>query len=415
MRNKKWFASMTLAAVLAAGMTTTAFADWSKNNDRWYYYNDANGQMVKNDWVQDEGKWYYMDANGVLLMNQMIDDIYYVNENGVMLKEAWVLLRDRWSNEYGWRYFGSNGKAYTDGWKEISGSKYHFTDSVMDTGWFHTDNSTYYLGSSGAMKTGWRKLQAEDEDWGEFWYYFNANGRMEAGGEKKIDGETYLFDGDGKMLTGWVNPSDYTSSDQDNLSTYNVNSLRFYGSGGARAEDWKQKSTPNGEDEGWFYFKAGRAYTTNNGTTKVGKYGMAKIKGETYCFDEQGLMVTGLLELEDGKKFYFEPSSGKMLTGRVVVNDDEHDNEVFYFTTSGALGNKGDGFTGIKSGALYEDGNLVTAEEGMRYQKVKVDGKEYVVNEKGTVKTGGTVKDADGVQYRIEKNSDGSYKITVTE
>ena len=51
----------------------------------------------------------------------------------------------------------------------------------------------------------------------------------------------------------------------------------------------------------------------------------------------------------------------------------------------------------------------------MRYQKVKVDGKEYVVNEKGTVKTGGTVKDADGVQYRIEKNSDGSYKITVTE
>ena len=37
MRNKKWFASMTLAAVLAAGMTTTAFADWSKNNDRCYY------------------------------------------------------------------------------------------------------------------------------------------------------------------------------------------------------------------------------------------------------------------------------------------------------------------------------------------------------------------------------------------
>ena len=71
MRNKKWFASMTLAAVLAAGMTTTAFADWSKNNDRWYYYNDANGQMVKNDWVQDEGKWYYMDANGCVIAGAM--------------------------------------------------------------------------------------------------------------------------------------------------------------------------------------------------------------------------------------------------------------------------------------------------------------------------------------------------------
>ena len=55
------------------------------------------------------------------------------------------------------------------------------------------------------------------------------------------------------------------------------------------------------------------------------------------------------------------------------------------------------------------------AEEGMKYEKVSVDGKDYVVNEQGKVKTSGTVTDADGVKYRITKQSDGTYKIEITD
>ena len=102
-----------------------------------------------------------------------------------------------------------------------------------------------------------------------------------------------------------------------------------------------------------------------------------------------------------------------MRTGRVVVNDDNYDNEVFYFTTTGSLGNKGDGFTGVKDGSLYDEGNLVQAEEGMKYEKVSVGGKNYVVNEQGKVKTSGTVTDGDGVKYKITRESDGTYKIEV--
>lgn len=86
-------------------------------------------------------------------------------------------------------------------------------------------------------------------------------------------------------------------------------------------------------------------------------------------------MKTGLVELSDGRKFYFD-SDGKMKTGRIVVNDDNHDNEVFYFTTSGSIGKRGDGFTGVKDGSLYENGRLVSAEEGMKYAKVTVDGQD---------------------------------------
>ena len=57
-------------------------------------------------------------------------------------------------------------------------------------------------------------------------------------------------------------------------------------------------------------------------------------------------------------RFYFD-ENGAMKTGRVVVNDENHDNEVFYFTASGSLGSKGDGVTGVKNGYLYDDGALV--------------------------------------------------------
>ena len=125
-------------------------------------------------------------------------------------------------------------------------------------------------------------------------------------------------------------------------------------------------------------------------------------------------MYTGLLELNDGRKFYFD-ENGAMKTGRVVVNDENHDNEVFYFTSSGSLGSKGDGVTGVKNGYLYEEGALVHAEEGMKYQIVEVDGAQYMVNEAGKVKTSGTVRDGDGVKYKITKAQGEGYNIEIVQ
>lgn len=215
------------------------------------------------------------------------------------------------------------------------------------------------------------------------------------------------------MLTGWVNESDYTSTGRDDLSNSDVNALRYFRSGGQQMNGWRYMASPDDAEENWYYFKDGRAYSTSYKTTEACGYGIAKIKGETYCFDKKGRMKTGLVELSDGRKFYFD-SDGKMKTGRIVVNDDNHDNEVFYFTTSGSIERRGDGFTGVKDGSLYENGRLVSAEEGMKYEKVTVDGKTYVVNESGKVKTSGTVTDADGVKYKITKDQNGGYNVEVS-
>ena len=49
---KRYFAGAAVAAmILTAGMAMTSFADWSQQNGKWYYYNDNNGRLVRNDWV----------------------------------------------------------------------------------------------------------------------------------------------------------------------------------------------------------------------------------------------------------------------------------------------------------------------------------------------------------------------------
>jgi len=416
MRKRKGLWMLAAVAALTAGMTMTSFADWSQQNGRWYYYHDSTGRLLQDEWVKSGEKWYYMGQDGVMAANCMVEDTYYVNGSGEMVINAWRQLDDNWDHEGGWRYFGNNGKVYENGWKQIDGVWYHFSDSIMDTGWLDVDGSRYYVGSSGAMATGWKKIADNDDEWGEYWYYFKNNGKMALDGEVSIGGSTYIFDKEGRMLTGWVNTADYTCTGRDNLSGSDVNTLKYYRSGGDRAEGWLYLASPDEAEENWYYFRNGQAYSKSFKTTPVGDhYGMIKIKDQTYCFDEKGRMVTGLVEVEDGKKFYFNPSDGRMMTGRVVVNDENHDNEVFYFTTSGSLGNRGDGLTGVNNGSLYDDGVLVQAEEGMKYAKVTVDGKDYVVNEQGKVKTSGTATDADGVKYKITKKEGGAYQIDVIE
>ena len=46
----------------------------------------------------------------------------------------------------------------------------------------------------------------------------------------------------------------------------------------------------------------------------------------------------------------------------------------------------------------------------MKYQIVEVDGAQYMVNEAGKVKTSGTVRDGDGVKYKITKAQGEGYR-----
>lgn len=422
-KNMKLTTILSTAAILSLFSSFASFAavGWSGEGDTWRYYNN-DGSYVTDTWKKSGDTWYYLDGDGKMALDTLIedgDDYYAVDENGAMIKNQWLELEDD-DNELGWYYFQNSGKAKDEGFLTIDNVRYHFTDSKMDSGWLEDNDSTYYLSkeddSLGTMTTGWLYVDDFDDDddvsaTEEGWYYFNTNGKMVKNQEKKINGHYYVFDENGLMLDNWV---EFTASDSDALHKY------YTAESGDRASGWRYLDDLDEDDgleteEGWYYFKNGIPYSATYKTTIIADgYGVAKINSKIYCFDETGKMTTGKVEGEDGKYYYFaeDESDGSMKYGRVKIEDsDDLDDGVYYFADAGSIGDKGASITGVKKGYLYDNGELVKAEEDMKYEKVSVDGKDYMVNENGKVKTSGTVKDGDDVKWKITKDSDGDYII----
>lgn len=417
MRNLKriFIMAFTVAMVGVIHLTAFAAAGWVKTNGRDQYL-DSNGYAVTDSWRKSGDYWYYLDSDGYMAVSRLIDDgsYYVVNDQGVMLTNQWAQAADD-DGEINWYYLQSTGKAKENGFLTIGGVKYHFTEGKMDTGWIQDDDTIYYLKDSGEITTGWQyidDLDSSDEvsidESG--WYYFDTNGRMVKDAEKKVGNSYYVFDGNGLMLDNWV---EFTSGSNTIYKYYRPSS-------GDRMEGWvylEEKSTDEGREteEGWYYFKKGVPYTagSSNTTAISSDYGVARINSEVYCFDRYGKMVTGRVDSSNDVWFYFDESSGKMQEGKVTItNSDDLDDGTYYFADSGRIGDKGGSFTGVAKGYLYQNGQLVCAEEGMRYQQVSVDGKTYMVNESGKIVTSGTVKDDNGDRWKITKNADGSYNIT---
>lgn len=411
---KKVLLTAGMAALMTAGMAMTAFAGWEEHNGSWYFKN-SKGEFVTDEWEQSGDFWYYLGDDGRMLTNTLIDDMYYVDANGARTVNGWQWLTDEWDDddEGAWRYFGANGKIYTDGMKQINGVYYHFDDTKMSTGWVKEGDYTYYFKEDGSRTSGWKWLPENDEDsWNEYWYYFSAAGKLTTSATKDISGVDYAFDEQGRMLTGWVDTDSHTSTGTDNLRVSDVDNLRYHDDNGAAVNGWMLLDSPVDMESNYYYFRDGRAYSTKFRTTvPTGcDYGIVKIDNDYYCFNEDGKLVTGIVDSTAGP-MYFDTENGKMRTGRVTVYTDDHYGETFFFKESGSIGVRGVGITGVDGSYLYEKGQLVCADDGMKYEWVNVGNKDYVVNESGKIKTSGTAKDADGYKYTITKNANGGYTI----
>lgn len=424
MRNKKIYAvlSASVLAVMAASLTSFAATGWTQENGTWRYY-DSNGDYASDMWKKSGDHYFYLDSEGNMLKDQLVDhdgDYYGVDVNGAQIRNRWEKFQND-DGDYEWYYFTSTGKAKDNGWITVSGKKYHFTDSEMDSGWYEDDSNTYYLGEEddGAAQTGWLDYDGMDDDENkeEGWYYFESSGKMVKNKEKKIGNYYYSFDSDGLMLDQWVTYSQATSSTVKATTTNKY----YIESDGNRATGWRYLDDIDLEDSdveteaGWYYFKSGKAYTANYKTTKISNdAGIAKINGKYYCFDENGKMLDGTVTASNGKVFYFgNEDDGSMKTGKVKVkNSDEYEDETMYFSKKGAVGEKGASVTGVEGGYLYDNGVLVDSDD--KYEVVTVGGLDYLIRESGKVVTSGTVKDNDnGIKYTVKKNTaTGGYDIT---
>ena len=299
-------------------------------------------------------------------------------------------VTEKWYKEDGyWKYRLSDNQMAI-GWKKINGVYYFFNGQgqMQADRWLHLkdskekiDGNWYYLKKDGSMQeSGWFKHDGA-------WYYITWSGARTYNELAEIGGQKYLFDKDGKMLTG--------------LQVFNGKKMFFASNGSlqaqGRASSWQKIGVS------WYYYDG-------EGVPSVG---LKKINGKTYYFDNYGIMKTGWAFLDghwnyftssgdmktgwvkDKDIWYYLDKDGVMLTGLQEINGSRYylnasgamqtgwkwlDNHYYYFVSSGAMKT---GWLKDKDVWYYldKDGVMLTGFQ-------EIDGSRYYLNASGAMQTG---------------------------
>ena len=214
-------------------------------------------------------------------------------------------------------------------------------------GWVKTDAGTYYY-DNGKAYSGMKKMSDGTIR------YFDPETNIMVTGEKEIDGNRYLFDAEGVMLTG--------------LQEYN-GSTRFYNpETGTLMTGWFEVSDNGDASQLPGGIKPGKYYAApDTGNVALG---LSVIGGKQYYFDkETGIMQTGWMEM-DGDKYYFNEGSGEGADGIIEINGDRYgfiggkvvrnqraiaDKHLYYFDDEGKIWREIDGNKPMVA-LTYDDG-----------------------------------------------------------
>ncbi|MBR2827767.1 MAG: Ig-like domain-containing protein, partial [Bacilli bacterium] len=264
---------------------------------------------------------------------------YFYNENGVLQKG---MITDSKTQK---QYYSNNEGILQKGLIELNGKKYFFKDDyTMAKGEFiKVEEKIYYFGAaSGALqKSGWYEKD------GKKYYEDKTTGEI-AVGLKTIDNKQYYFKENGVMAKG-----EFATVD---------GKIYYFGA----ASGSLQKS-------GW-YEKDGKKYYEDKTTGEIA-VGMKTIDGNTYYFNEKGVMQKGKFATVDGKIYYFGATSGSLqksgwyekdgkkyyedkTTGEIAVGVKTIDNKKYYFNNSGVLQKNGFIYKGDKTYYAESTGEL---------------------------------------------------------
>jgi len=234
----------------------------------------------------------------------------------------------------GWMCYDKDGDAYTEVFCLSYGKEYWVGDDglLVTSSWVDDGEEFYYVGSDGSKTVNdWRFVAPEeDEDADEEWFYFNAKGeRVE--GKAVIKGETYYFDNEGKMLTGWVEYDADTKKAYVADETPVMGDLVYCDENGARVNsDWIKVYAPgidedeqDDENQYWYYLKSKGGVQYSKATD---------IEGKTYLFGDNGQMLTGWVKGTDSDNDTKLDTYEKIDTA--MVNDGTAGVEYYYCGTA---------------------------------------------------------------------------------
>ncbi|MDL2293421.1 SpoIID/LytB domain-containing protein [Ruminococcaceae bacterium OttesenSCG-928-D13] len=467
---------------------------WQRIGGNRYYFSE-NGLALTGEQKLGDDSYYFHSSDGYALtgMHEIDGRTYVFDEDGRLIsKEATTGLA--WVEKDGKLYyidsagehptgletvggalylFDTDGSVIT-GWQTLDGKRYHFaTDGKADLGWYKEGNATWYFGDDGAALTGEHTLGGKA-------YVFDGEGRLTSGdapvfatwvenddgsfsyhdttgalatGLRGIDGKWYYFDADGIGQNGWqaVDGAHFYFGGEKNCALTGWQQIegRWYLFDGATAKQlvgWQYRpagegvtythyydpatgKTPEGLGEvngalryfdtdghmvtGWLDTEAGRTYFYQNGERASG---VVTIEGALYSFDKDGIMATGWNKSQDGGRYYFTEQGAaagwfavdgrwyyasettfRQQTGwqyRPAGNGLTH---TFYYNADGSLPEAG--FSTVLGVRRYFD-----ADGHMAAGWQKIDGKLYYFTTKGEQVSGQTT--IEGVGYPF--GADGS-------
>ena len=490
-KQTKIAAVVSAAALLALGASMTSFAaskgTWMMVDGEWYCY-DKNGDAYTNVFCSSNGKEYYVGDDGQLVRSEWVEydgNYYFVNSSGAKITNDWRLTTpyDDDSADEEWYYFKSNGKRAENEKITYKGKSYYFdTDGKMLTGWVNTGDGTsavneatgyeaghtFYCDETGARVEGaWVKdvapgVSDDDADEDEYWYYLKkATGKPATGKQSNINGQIYLFNGEGQMQHGWVAA---TSSDEkfvqldkedeeQKMSAAGEADVYYCGDeddGHAKKNKWVKTWLPSDtneeeDDKEWFWFdKEGKVFRAGVNTAaetaaNAEKYkldegtlvpddnkvatliGKKKVNSKDYWFRNDGVMLSKFYKINDAMFYFGGADDGSMKTGSQSIKDNAGDTYKFYFYTKdqttdkyqtpkyGKKLKKGAGVVGNQSNKLYYYGLLLTADD-YKYQVATLEDQngqkyDFIIN------SNGSIQHSYGTTYK----EDGDTLITVDE
>ncbi len=382
-------------------------------NLTWYYFNEDGTcdktQTIPDGFYTDRGGYAYSKDGKGLKDTHVIDGKYYcfnymgyAQKNGVYQGRLYLDDYAAYTGVYekdGTLYFYQDGITAYPGLYEIDGAYYNVTwGGVIRIGEYYADTThcdlpagrTYISGEDGKLVNG---IFERD---GEKYLYFN--GRIASEGLYEIDGEYYMANWQGKLMTDGRYYASFTFCDLPARNNYTFDA---------------EGKMMNGVEE-----IDGQLYLYINGTTAT--YGLYEIDGEYYYSYWGGVVMTDgryyvgstYCDLPANRNYTFD-AEGKMLNGIEEVDGTlylyingitatyglyEIDGEYYYSYWGGVVMADGRYYVGTTFCDLPANRNYSFDAEGKMLSGIEeVDGKLYLYID-GTTATYGLYK-IDGEYY----------------
>ena len=323
-----------------------------------HYFDRDSGAMWTNRTLELNGIRYVIDQNGYVTMNkpgQFIQDKdgdwAYIKENGQLATGLQIINHQKY-------YFDPTGKQ-AKGKRLLLDGKYYFFDNdtgAMFVNKFHETGDYFskkytYFGEDGSQIFGWATIEGKrvyfKEDGyqvrndrhkiGDFDYFFKKDGSMLS---DDIDGDYkyYYADKDGHLQFGWV--------------THNNETYYISPPWGAENRTYLQ----NINEKTYLLGPKGRLLRNTATDTSTSWNG--------FCIsDENGVVKTGVIRLEDNRLYYFNPEI--YMTTPFSGEWAEFDGKLYHFEMPISV-------------SPYSKGSPITTNTTL-----EKDGKTYIIDENG--------------------------------